>query len=116
MAAKLEQNFRAAIGEDLAPLTFTVLDGAGDAVDLTPGNTTVLWVMRTHPLSDVDVLSIAGTNLGSDGTFDITITNAVTAGIEPRVYFHSADVNDTNGIVTTVALGSADFYKYKKKT
>lgn len=115
MAASLGQNFRAAIGQDLAPITFTVLDGDGVAVDLTTSGTTVLWVMRTHPLSDVDVLSIAGTNLGSDGTFDVTIADTDTDDIEPRVYFHSAEVNDAAGLETPVALGSAEFYKYKKK-
>lgn len=111
MAAKLEQNFRAAIGEDLAPLTFTVLDGAGAAVDLTPGGTTVSWVMGTHPLSDIAILTVAGTNLGSDGTFDITIADTDTDSIEPRVYHHSAKVTDAAGIETVVALGSGDFHK-----
>ena len=110
MAASLEQNFRAAIGEDRT-LTFTVLNAAGTAVDLTLAGTTVEWRMRTHPLSSVNVLQISGTSLASDGTFDAVITDVLTDTIEPRVYHHSAKVTDGAGIETVVALGSGDFFK-----
>ena len=110
MAAKLEQNFRAAIGEDRT-LMFTVLNAAGSAVDLTPVGTSVEWRMRTHSLSSVNVLQISGTNLGSDGTFDAVFTDVLTDSIEPRVYHHSAKVTDAAGLETVVALGSGDFYK-----
>ncbi len=111
MAASLEQNFRAAIGEDRT-LTFTVLDAATPpvAVDLTGAS--IQWIVRTHPLSSTNVLSISGTNLGgAAGTFDVVITDALTDSIEPRVYHHSAKVTDSAGIETVVALGSGDFYK-----
>lgn len=110
MAAKLEQNFRLAIGADRT-LTFTVLDADSNVVDLTPPGTTVTWVMRTHPLSDTDILSISGTNLAADGTFDVIFTNALTGSLEPRVYHHSANVDDAASLAGPVALGSADFYK-----
>ncbi len=108
MAAKLEQNFRAAIGEDRT-LTFTVLDAAGVAVDISTA--TVEWRMRTHPLSSINVLQISGTSMASDGTFDVLITDVLTDSIEPRVYHHSAKVTDAAGIETVVALGSGDFHK-----
>ena len=109
MAASLEQNFRAAIGEDRT-LTFTVLDSLGVAVDLTGASVT--WVMRSHSLSATNILSISGTNLGgAAGTFDVVITDVLTDAIEPRVYHHSAKVTDGAGIETVVALGSGDFFK-----
>lgn len=108
MAGTIEQNFRAAIGEDRT-LTFTVTDSAGVAVDIT--NATINWIMKTHPLSATAVLTITGTNNGgAAGTFDVVITDALTDAIEPRVYSHDAKVTASGGGETVVALGSADFY------
>ena len=108
MAAQVEQNFSAAIGEDRT-LTFTVLDAAGAAVDVT--GATITWAMRTHELSTVNVLAITATSLGgAAGTFNVVITDALTIAIDPRVYYHSAKVTDSSAIETVVALGTASFY------
>ncbi len=97
MSASIEQNFRMNVGEDLT-VAFTVT-GANN--DLTGGS--VSWIMRTHPLSATNVLSIAGSSVG-DGTFSVVFADTDTDSIDPGVYYHEAKAT-VSGVETIVARG-----------
>lgn len=114
MAAAVEQNFSAVIGEDFVQ-TFTVYQADGTTLQSLVG-ATVLWRARKHPLSSeaTPTLSIAGAlvGTGSTGQFTVTVTDEQTDALEPRVYHHDAKVTDSGGLETVVALGTMDLKPY----
>ncbi len=105
-ATKKEQNFAAVSGEDFV-LTYTVTDSAAAAVNLD--NYTVSWKMFLHPLSGVAAtLTVVGAVTGGGAnTLTVTVTDAQTDSIEPRVYSHELKITSSGGTETIVALGSA---------
>ena len=106
-ATAKEQNFAAVKGEDYV-LTYTITDLAGEAVNLD--DYTVSWKMFLHPLSAVSAaLTIVGAVAGGGAnTLTVTVTDAQTDSIEPRVYSHELKITSAGGTETVVALGSAD--------
>lgn len=108
MVAYQNQDFVTYQGDTVKPI-FTVLDSAGNAVDIS----TVSDIGWSAKRGETDSAAVSKTKAagqiafvtdGTDGKFQVTILAADTAAMS-GFYFHAATLTDASGEVTTVSAG-----------
>jgi len=97
---------------DTFPWTFTILDSAGAAVDIT-GFSFLLTVdpQEDPPDATGNLFQLVGTiPLGTDGVVRFSMT-ALEADQEPNEYFFDLQMTDGTGKIRTIAKGPFEFHQ-----
>ena len=110
MSVATDQNFNVFRGDDVSPI-FTVLDGAGAAIDLSLF-LEVQWLAYFDPVVTPSVINkkkttggVTFVSDGKDGKVQVLLSKTDTTALKMGWMAHSVVVTDGQGNVTTVALG-----------
>lgn len=97
-----DQNFEVVAG-DSKRLVFTL--ETEDAGPVTLTGASAEWVVASTRGSAALLTVSDGTVDDVAGTVTVDVTAAETAALDPRVYYHELELEDTGGNVATVASG-----------
>lgn len=108
-----DQNFSMYAG-DTKRIEVTVVDAAGDAVDITDF-TSIRWKMAKTVKATAVLEKSLGDGIeiisGGSGRFDVTLETGDTESLRPGTYYHEAEVADpvaSPEVVATVMTGTAE--------